>query len=195
METVQPISQPTEFTSTPRKRGKKKGLFIIIIVLLLIAGGVFGYTKMQSASNTASVSPTPEMPTPTAEPSPTEDAASETPTPEPKDTPEPTKKATPTPKAAATKASELNIQVLNGSGAEGVATTAKDFLSGKGYQFIETGNGDNFDYEGVTLKSKSSVADFVSSLKTDLEEKYTIKTESDTLSEDSLFDVVIIVGK
>lgn len=197
MESSEPISQPAEFNpAPPRKRPKKKGLLFVIIAALLIAGGVFGYNQMQSGSSSQDVSPTPEMTLPTEEPTPAE-SVDESPTPDPEVTPEEEKKETPTPtdKPAATKSSELNIQVLNGSGEAGVGATGKEFLSGKGYEYIETGNADNYDYEGVTLKSKESVADYVTTLKSDLEEKYTISTESDTLSEDSIFDVVVIIGK
>lgn len=194
IETVQPISQPAEIDTTPRKRRSKKGLFIALLALIVIGGAAYAYTRTQSANNT-SVSPTPEFVEPTAEPEPTE-SLDESPTPEEAiDTPTPTSKVTPTPKPAATKSSELNIQVLNGSGAEGVASSAKTFLTDKKYDFIETGNADNFDYEGVTVKSKESVADYVKDLSTDLKEKYTITSDSATLSEDSLFDVVVIVGK
>ena len=192
MEPNQPISQPAEFTSTPRKRGKKRSLTIAVIIFLLVAAGIFGYSRMQSGS-TSEISPTPEV-FPSEEPTPTE-IIDESPTPEAEETPDPTEKPTPAEKAAPTKASELNIQVLNGTGEAGIAATAKEFLSGKGYESIETGNADNNEYTGVTLKSKSSAADYLEEFKTDLEEKYTVSDESDTLSEDSLFDVVIIIGK
>lgn len=194
MEPAQPISQPAEFTPSPRKRGKNKKLLIAALALVLLAGAAFGFSRMNSGS-TDELSPTPEFTLPTEEPTPTASVEEEvTPTEEvTQDTEE--EEPTPTEKPAATKSSELNIQVLNGSGEVGVAGTAEQFLSGKGYEFIETGNADNYDYEGVTIKSKESVSDYVSTLKSDLEEKYTITEDTGTLSDDSLFDVVVIVGK
>lgn len=195
METVQPISQTEEYIPAKRKKSKKKGMLFLLLALIVLGAGAYAFSRSQS-SNAPVVNPTPEFASPTEEPSPTE-SIDESPTPEEEEvnTPTPTKNATPTPKAAATKSSELNIQVLNGSGEAGVGATAKTFLSDKGYEFIETGNADNYDYESVTIKSKESVSDYISTLKSDLEEKYTISSESETLSEDSIFDVVIIVGK
>ena len=196
MEPVQPISQPAEFSSAPRKKAKNKKLLIILAAVILLGAGAFAFSRSQSAPSTE-ISPTPEFAMPTEAPLPTE-SLEESPTPEEEqaeETPEPTEKPTPTAKPAATKSSELNIQVLNGSGETGVASTAKSFLSGKGYEYIETGNADNYDYEGVTLKTKESVSEYVADLKSDLEEKYSISSDSDVLSEDSVFDAVVIVGK
>lgn len=172
------------------KRNRAKAFIIIVVVVLLIVGGFFAVRNFQQSSKKVEekvVTPTVTIPTeePTEEPTPEETGA-------------PTKK--PTPSAIPTtgqvqKAQELNIQVLNGSGKEGVAGEGRDFLKGKGYQVVETGNADNFDYENVTVRLKDSRKKFLDTVRNDLSEKYTLATGSGTLSEDSLFDVSIIVGK
>ncbi len=173
------------FSPTPSdtsKKGKNKRAFLIIVIAVILAlGGYYFYSRSQQQSQQAQLTPTPE---PTAEP--TEEV---TPTEGPTQTPAPTKKA------EVKNATDMSLQVLNGSGEEGVAGTAKEFLEGKGYTSIETGNADNFDYQGVTIRIKSSMEKFLSSLQTDLKEKYTLASESGSLSEDALFDASIIIGK
>lgn len=176
------------FTSTPSQVGLKKKnskLWIIIVLAVILAvGGFFVYSSSQKGAETQEsqdlVLPT-EPPTAT----PTEEAS-------PSGTTTPTKAAS---SGVVNSAADLNIQVLNGSGAEGAAGGVRDFLSEKGYKNLETGNADNFDYTGVSIRIKDSQKKYLSTLQSDLEEKYTIGTGSGTLSADSTFDVSIIVGK
>lgn len=178
-------SDTISFSPTPGetpKKGKNK-LLVIFIAVLLALGGYFFYSSSQKKqpSKVKVISPSPE---PTAEP--TEELTP---------TVGPTKKPTPTKKGEVKNAKDMSLQVLNGSGEEGVAGKAKEFLENKGYASIETGNADNFDYQGVTIRIKNSMQKFLSTLETDLKEKYTLASESGTLSEDALFDASIIVGK
>ncbi len=176
------ISFSPPSTETPKK-GKNRLLAVIVIAIILALGGYYFYSRSQqkTKSKIEVTTPTPE---PTAEP--TEEVTP---------TAGPTQKPTPTVKGPVKVATDMSLQVLNGSGEEGVASTAKEFLEGKGYTSIETGNADNFDYQGVTVRIKSSLEKFLSTLQNDLKEKYTLASESGTLSEDALFDASVIVGK
>lgn len=176
------ISFSPTSADTPKK-GKNRLLVVIVIAALLALGGYFFYSRSQQKpkSEVKVISPSPE---PTAEP--TEEVTP---------SPGPTKKPTPTEKAEVKTATDMSLQVLNGSGEEGVATKAKEFLESKGYTNIETGNADNFDYQAVTIRIKSSMQKFLSTLQSDLKEKYTLATDSGTLSDDALFDASIIIGK
>lgn len=185
MEPTQPISPVySPSPSAPKKSNKK--LILAIVVAVLIGGGIFAFTRSQNQeSDVDQITPT-EFPTP---------EVTEEPTPAESPTPEPTEKPSPTEKPEVTSAQTMNVQVLNGSGEIGVAGAARDHLSSKGYKYLETGNADNFDYQGVVIKIKSSFDKYRTSLQSALSDKYTIASDSGDLSEDSLFDAQVIVGK
>ena len=67
-------------------------------------------------------------------------------------------------------------------------------LSDSGYDNVETTNADNYDYTGVTIKAKDASMAIAKKMKTQLKD-YTFAEEVPTLSDDSDFDIVIIVGK
>ena len=50
--------------------------------------------------------------------------------------------ATPTPPAPTLKRADLKVQVLNGAGVAGTASSAQEFLEGLGYEDIDTDNAD-----------------------------------------------------
>ncbi len=91
--------------------------------------------------------------------------------------------------------SKLSVSVLNGSGKEGVAGKAANILKGHGYNVTSTGNADNYNYEGITIKVKKEKSDFLNLLKKDLAKDYSVKASSSDLSSDSATDAVIIIGK
>lgn len=172
-------------SSSPKKNGSK--IVIAIIVLALVAGAVFflmNKNQKKNQTNEIKVTPSPTLVVPTVEP--TKEA-----------TPSATKKPTPTvvPTAAViNKAQDLNIQVLNGSGAEGAASTVAATLKKKGYTHIETGNADNYNYQNLTIRIKDSRKKFLSDLQNDLSD-YKISSQSGSLSDSALFDASLIVGK
>jgi len=90
---------------------------------------------------------------------------------------------------------DLKIQVLNGSGVPGRAGEAKAFLEDLGYENIEIGNADSYDYEETVIKVEEEATDLFDFLKSDLEEEYDLRAESDSLEENSDYDVVIILGE
>ncbi len=180
-----------DFSPAPKKR--RTGLIVAIVVLLLLAAGTYSFFNAQSKSSKTKTTPTPSFApteelteTPTSTPS-----GTVTPSETPSTTVSPTVRPT---TGAVEDATELNIQVLNGSGTVGVAGEVRDHLTGKGYKNVDTSNADNFDYQNVTINIKSSRSDFLSDLQDALKDKYTLG-DSGTLSADSVYDAVIIVGK
>lgn len=91
--------------------------------------------------------------------------------------------------------SKLSIVVKNGSGAEGVAGKAAKILQDLGYNVVSTGNADNYNYQGVTIKVKKSESNFINLLKQDLSKDYAINSSSSDLSPDSSSAALIIIGK
>jgi len=91
--------------------------------------------------------------------------------------------------------SKISLSVENGSGIEGSAGKAADFLKSKGYNVSGTQNADKYDYKGVIIKVKSSENVYLTILKKDLSEKYTVNNTSSDLPSDSPTDAIIIIGK
>jgi hypothetical protein len=91
--------------------------------------------------------------------------------------------------------SKLSITVQNGSGIEGVAGKAAEILKELGYNVISTGNADNYDYPGVTIKVKKDQSKFTNLLKQDLAKDYTITASFSNLPADSPTSALIIIGK
>ncbi|OGH14030.1 MAG: hypothetical protein A3H50_01025 [Candidatus Levybacteria bacterium RIFCSPLOWO2_02_FULL_37_10] len=91
--------------------------------------------------------------------------------------------------------SKISISVENGSGLEGTAGKASDFLKGKGYNIVSTANADNYNYKGTTIKVKSSTNAYLNLIKKDLSEKYTVNNTSFDLSQDFTADALVIIGK
>lgn len=174
-----------------RKFGAKHAV-VIVVLLILLAGGAFFINSSMSSSN-EDISPTPtEFPTEVPTPEITETAS---PSASPSTSVTPSGKPSPTRRAEVKSATDMNIQILNGSGEVGVAGKVSDYLKTKGYSYFETGNADNFDYQNVTLKVKSTLSTYEATLRKDLEGKYTLASDSASIPADSVFDAVIIVGK
>ena len=177
----------TGFTDRPSRPRKRNNLVIIIIVVVILAAlGFLAYKRSQSKSKTnvtVTESPTQE---PTQEPT-------KEPTPEASGSATPTKKPT---SGVVSSAKDLTIEVLNGSGKEGAASGVKDYLDGKGYKNLTTGNADNFNYEGITVRIKSSQKKYLEAIESDLKSKYTLSASgSGTLAESAKVDASVIVGK
>jgi len=66
---------------------------------------------------------------------------------------------------------------------------------GLGYEDIEAGNADSYDYEATEIYIKADKEDYLSLLTEDLSKGYTLAEEALTLDEDREFDVVVMVGK
>jgi len=174
------------------KKSSPFGFILWVIVLLVIVGGIGGglvYFKQKSASTetvqSAILTPPPTLiPTETETPMATPSGKTKTPT--------PTKSASP---SSTTKKIGLSIQVLNGSGKSGVASSMKKFLEEKGYTVVGTGNAKNFDYEQTEIVIKADKTSSLEKLKTDLSGSYTVGSTSATLDSTVTYDAQVIIGK
>ena len=106
--------------------------------------------------------------------------------------------ASPTPIASPTPVpvfdrKDFKIEVLNGSGIAGLAGKAKTKLEALGYPEVTVGNADSKDYTETIVAIKKSKAGFIADIKKDLF-GYTLAQDTGTVTEDSEFDVEIILG-
>lgn len=90
---------------------------------------------------------------------------------------------------------DLVVQILNGSGVPGLASKAQDFLTPLGYKEIKIGNAKKYDYPETVIQIKEDKNAYLDMIKKDLSVKYTLAQKIETLSKDSEFDLVIILGK
>lgn len=163
---IKEFSPPTLKSSFPIKVSKK--LFFVIFIVLILTTAVFvswRFLAKKSENKNAEQNQNIQAPTPT-------------PTPAPK-----------------LEKSELKIQVLNGSGQKGAASSLKKLLVESGYNSdIKTGNADNFAYEETVIEIKNEKKNYLNLLLDDLKSKYNISSDYEVLDEDSDFDAVIIIG-
>jgi len=158
---------------TPKKEedvSAKKVLFIAIPIAIftgLLSGGIFYYVNSNKGGNVADSTPTPAP------------IVEDTSTPEP---------------VVELERSDLSIQVLNGSGISGKAGEVKDVLEELGYENVDAGNADSYDFEEMVISIKEESEDYVDMLVEDLSDDYTVADDTEELDEDSDFDVVITVG-
>lgn len=148
------------------------GLAVGLFAGLLVGGGVF-YFRQSRASKSE------EQTSPVSEAQPTESES------EPTSTPEPTQ---------GVSKEDLTIQILNGSGAPGVAGEGRDYLQELGYENISVGNADSYAYEQTEVYVKEEMKDMVETLVEDLKEEYEVEVQSEYLDEDSDYDIRIILG-
>ena len=150
---------------------KLKWLLVIIIVSLLTFSGIYFFVKKSSVKET-------EEQTlsilPTVQPVTEED--------EPTLTPEITRE-------------NFKIKILNGSGIAGKAGEVAEILEELGYEIVETGNADSFDYEETVIQVKEEKEELFSDLTNDLKNDYTVSSEENLLAEEKEgIDAVVIVG-
>jgi hypothetical protein len=174
IENYDEVNKPTE-------KGNKKGFKIVLIILLLLSffailvGGFLYYQKNISNKEEG----TEANPTPTVE---VKISPTETP-------------ATDSGKISEVKLSNLNVQILNGSGIPGQAGEVKELISSLNFKKIDTGNADNYDYADTEVSIKDSVPSSVyDQIKTKLESIYTVVESKDAVSTTSSYDVIINVG-
>jgi len=119
-----------------------------------------------------------------------------TPSPTPTTTTEPEASPEPSPALEAVELSSYSTQVLNGSGIVGEAGLVKDVLETEGFEDINTSNADNYDYTNTEVSLKDDVSESIYDLiKQALNNDYTVILDSDPLTDDSDYDVVITVGE
>lgn len=151
------------------KIGLKEVFFIAFptaIIVAALTGGILYYNNNRTEGT----------------PTPTSTAA---PTAEPEETASP---------SAELSRSDLGVQVLNGTGESGVATTVKTLLEDVGYEDVDTANAATYDFEETVISIKEDKEDYLDMIIADLEDSYTIADDTETLDEDSDYDVTITVG-
>lgn len=89
---------------------------------------------------------------------------------------------------------DLKIEVLNGAGIAGIAVLAKTFLEEKGYENVEVGNADNYDFKTTLVEIKESKKNYTDMLIKDLSDKYKASVSSTFLGKESDFDAVVTIG-
>lgn len=198
------FQSPPEYQSRLSRSGNNNSIkrYGVIIAAIIVLGLIiFGAIRFIGGnSNTASdLTPTPTIesfPTDIETPTPEQ----ETPTPEnkkPTETPTTTPKPTSNPidKTSGLDRGKLSVHVLNGSGAAGASKKASDLLESLGYNVIQIGNAENFDYEKTEIQITSAQSKYLDLLKKDLSGEYTIGTTTGEPGDDIKADAVVIVGK
>jgi len=176
------------------RKPSRFGFIVWVFILLAIVGAIGGgllFFKQKSVSQ--NISPVIVL-SPTTTPIPTEtDMPIASPSGISKNSPSvtPTKIAS---LSATPKKTGLSVQVLNGSGKSGAATTMKKFLEEKGYNVVGTGNAKNFSYEKTEIAIKSDKISLMDKLKSDLSEKYSMSDTSGTLDSSVSYDAQVIIG-
>lgn len=163
-------------------RRRPKALFILIAFLLLLSVLIFLGTRFLgtgSEEEDEEFSPTPII--------------------EATSTPEPTsEEVTPTPEEEEESdlgREDARVQILNGSGVAGTASSMSAILKSAGWTNISTGNAANFDYEDVEISvTEEAGSGLLQMLEDDLSDDYTIGDTDTDLSSDS-YDAVITIGK
>ncbi len=190
---------PSEFQSRISRNSSgssSKKYFAIVAAIVVVLLLILGVSKFLGGSKKST---TTMVPTPTQEAFPTD-----TPTPTEAGTPTPTEKPSATPKPTTTSSvdkatgldrAKLSIHILNGSGTAGASKKASDFLEGLGYNIVQIGNADNFDYANTQVQVKSGKSNYLSLLKKDLSANYTLGSSSSDLGASESADAVVIIGK
>ena len=117
-----------------------------------------------------------------------------TPSPSPSISPSPS----PTPTPAPLDLSSLEVQVLNGSGVVGEASSVRALLVKAGFDDdnIETGNADNYDYLLTSISQKPGLSrDVAQSVQTALGARYKYDPSPEDLPLDSEYDLIITFGQ
>jgi hypothetical protein len=189
-----PINQ-YNYSSPEMLKKPKKFIYLLIFIVIvgcffLIKNIFFGAGKSKEIP---AVTPTPtefQFPTDTPAPSvsPTEETGETIVTPA-------AKAVNPVDPSTGLDRSTLSVEVQNGSGEMGAAGKGADVLKGFGYKISSTGNADNYDYQDVTIKVKSTKSNFLALLKKDLGFSYTVASATADLSSDSTADALVIIGK
>lgn len=159
-----------EEQASPVTKGPVNTAVLAVIIGAVIIGGLFvGGLLVSNKTIPFISSPTP-TPTPTATPTPT-------PTPTPLDL------------------SQFDLQVLNGTGTPGQASDVQELLQKAGFQEVDTGNADRYDYELTQVQlSPQAPSQLYQAIVDSLGEDFTA-TLSSQLDEDSQFDAIVITGQ
>lgn len=160
----------------PESKKNSKGLVLSLLATLVVGGALTGgiiYSRTSLDNRSKAASP----------------EETSIPTPEVTSTPE----ATPTPEVI--DLTEYTINILNGSGVAGQAGVVNDLLELAGFEGMDTGNADSYDYESTEVSLIEGTPKGVfDTIKETLEDDYEV-TAGEALDEDSDYDILIVVGK
>lgn len=174
---------PTDAVSDEPVEGKGgRGRYLIyglVVVLLFILSGVVGWWKWQEWQQAAK----PQIQTPPAESSITAQIAT------------PSAEASESASPSASLTTDLEIQVLNGSGVSGQAGQVKSLLEGLGYQNVVTGNSTGESATATTIEYIESVSQADITAMTDVLAKSLVEVTSAVASPSGSFDVVVTTGQ
>lgn len=167
------FSKPPMTTTRESKGIRLPKELILFVVIFLVTFGLF-YFIANSKNGGISL---PIMASPT-----------ETPTPSPTEVP-----PTPTPTIEVDRAT-VKVQVLNGTGVAGQASSIRTILEKAGYEGITTGNAERYDYEQSEVQIRKEKAYLEAVILADITESISSPTVTE-LDETETVDVVIIIGK
>ena len=90
---------------------------------------------------------------------------------------------------------DYDIKILNGSGTAGEAGVVEGLLEGAGFEGMDTGNADTYDYTDTEIQLKKKTPKGVySAIEESLSGDYNV-SKGDSLDADADYDVVVIVGQ
>lgn len=90
---------------------------------------------------------------------------------------------------------QYSVQVLNGSGVPGEAGNAESSLTDAGFENIDTGNADSYDYEQTEVSLKADLPEAIyKAIEDALGGQYNVVKSETTLSEGSDYNIQVIVG-
>ena len=166
---ITPLNIEEEKRSPVTKAPVNTVVLAVIIGAVIIAGLFVGGLLVSNRSLPFMSSPTP-VPTPTTTPTPT-------PTPTPLDL------------------SQFSLQVLNGTGTPGQAGEVQDLLEEVGFEDVDTGNADSYDYQLTQVQlHPQTPSQLYQAIQDSLGEDFSA-TLSSQLEEDSEFDAIVITGQ
>lgn len=158
-------------TEEPKKKVGKKALvggLVTFVVVGVLAGGIFYFNSKVSNPSPVQTDTNAQTTVPSATASPT--AAPEV------------------------DLTTLKINILNGSGKAGQAGIAQGLLEKAGFEGIDTGNADSFDFTATQVALKADLHESVfTSVSDALSDTYVVE-KADALDADSEFDIVITIG-
>lgn len=162
------LSDNTAFAANSAKKSNSIWIIVVVIIILILAGGGFFFRhQIKSLFSPSTTNPTP---TPTA--------VTENPTPTP----------------VALVKSDWSLEVVNGSGAGGLAKKIADKITALGYNVIKVGNADKSDYAQSEILVKKELLDKVDLVIADLKDVIKIASVGGELK-DSTASARIIIGK
>ncbi len=150
-----------------KKSGKKTTIFLIILLVVVLGAIFFTFKGKGSVKKMVSATPTPG---PTFTPAPTE-----------------------TPKKTLDR-SEWSLEVLNGSGATGLAKKIADKVKDLGYPLVKVGNADKDSYPKTQILVKKDLIEKVNLVIADLKDILKIASFGGELK-DSTASARVIIGK